>query len=67
MGLFQLTQFFSGALGVALTGSALVWQKNMPELQAYSNIFWGMSCIVIVAIISSVVYLAPKRIGVKQA
>ncbi|MDF2962427.1 MAG: transporter [Paenibacillus sp.] len=61
MGLFQLTQFFSGAFSVAVTGSALVWQQGMPLPQAYANIFWGMSVIVVAAIICSFVYLSSRR------
>ncbi|MBP1989682.1 hypothetical protein [Paenibacillus eucommiae] len=57
LGLFQLLQFFSGAFGVAITASALVWQKNLPLSNAFSNIYWGMAIVVILAIGCSVVYL----------
>lgn len=45
LGLFQLLQFFSGAFGVALTASALVWQKDIPAGDAYANIFIGMAAV----------------------
>lgn len=56
MGLFQLIQFFSGAFSVAVTGSALVWQKDLPLPNAYANVFWGMSAVVVVAIVCSFTY-----------
>ncbi|MFB6366658.1 MFS transporter [Paenibacillus elgii] len=42
MGMAQLTQFFGGALGVALAGASLVWQASAPLQAAYRNIFWVM-------------------------
>jgi DHA2 family metal-tetracycline-proton antiporter-like MFS transporter len=57
LGLFQLLQFFSGAFGVATSASALVWQKNLPLTQAYSNIYWGLAIVVILSIGCAVVYL----------
>ncbi|MFD2615602.1 MFS transporter [Paenibacillus gansuensis] len=50
MGLFQLLQFFSGAFGVALSGTALVWQHALPEVHAFGNIIWGMTLAAILAI-----------------
>ncbi|WP_409340747.1 MFS transporter [Paenibacillus sp. MBLB4367] len=50
LGLFQLLQFFSGAFGVAVTASALVWQRKLPLSAAYGNIYWGMGIIVLVSI-----------------
>jgi MFS transporter, DHA2 family, metal-tetracycline-proton antiporter len=57
LGLFQLLQFFSGAFGVATTASALVWQKSLPLASAYSNIYWGLTVIVLLAIVCASVYL----------
>ncbi len=56
LGLFQLLQFFSGAFGVAMTASALVWQKNFPPSIAYGNIYWGMAIIVLASIGCSHLY-----------
>jgi DHA2 family metal-tetracycline-proton antiporter-like MFS transporter len=50
MGLFQLLQFFSGAFGVAVTASALVWQQKLSLSTAYSNIYWSMALIVLASI-----------------
>ncbi|WP_088043433.1 MFS transporter [Bacillus sp. EAC] len=57
LGLFQLLQFFSGALGVATTASALNWQKNFSIGQAYSNIYWGLTIIVVLSIVCAYIYL----------
>lgn len=56
MGLFQMMQFFSGALGVTLSGSALAWQRTIPVNHAFDNILWGLVALCILTIISSVVY-----------
>ncbi|MDR6880695.1 MFS transporter [Bacillus sp. 3255] len=57
LGLYQLLQFFSGAFGVAATASALVWQKDFPLAHAYSNIYWGLTLVVILSIICAIGYL----------
>ncbi|NOV01010.1 MFS transporter [Paenibacillus planticolens] len=57
LGLFQLLQFFSGAFGVAATASALVWQKDLPLAHAYSNVYWGLTLIVILSIVCALGYL----------
>lgn len=57
LGLFQLLQFFSGAFGVAITASALVWQKTFTLEAAYSNIYWGMAVIALIAIGCSFLYV----------
>jgi MFS transporter, DHA2 family, metal-tetracycline-proton antiporter len=57
LGLFQLLQFFSGAFGVAITASALVWQQKLTLEAAYSNIYWGMSALVLAAIGCAWLYL----------
>ncbi|MFC4809330.1 MFS transporter [Paenibacillus sp. GCM10023250] len=57
LGLFQLLQFFSGAFGVATSASALSWQKSLPIKTAYSNIYWGLAIIVIIAIGCAFMYL----------
>ncbi|MBD2868239.1 MFS transporter [Paenibacillus arenilitoris] len=59
MGLFQLLQFFSGAFGVAMTASALTWQKGLPEAAAYSNIYWALAVVVLLSI--GCAYLYRKR------
>lgn len=50
MGLFQLLQFVSGAFGVALSASAIDWQKHLPLGEAYSNIYWGLTVVVLASI-----------------
>lgn len=57
MGLFQLSQFFSGAFSVAVTGVALTAMQNMPLSSAYTNIFWGMTVVALASVIFSQVYL----------
>jgi MFS transporter, DHA2 family, metal-tetracycline-proton antiporter len=62
MGLFQLLQFFSGAFSVALAASALEWQRGLSLSAAYSNIYWGLSCAALLAIVSAFVYRRSGRI-----
>ncbi|WP_051250369.1 MFS transporter [Paenibacillus harenae] len=57
MGLFQLLQFFSGAFGVAMTASALTWQKDLPLTSAYSNIYWALAVVVLLSIGCAYLYL----------
>ncbi|EOS55681.1 MFS transporter [Paenibacillus barengoltzii] len=57
MGLYQLLQFFSGAFSVAMASSAMEWQHGLPLSTAYSNIFWGLMVIALLALVSSFVYL----------
>lgn len=57
MGLYQLLQFCSGAMGVAASASALAMQKNLPMGMAYSNIYWGLTIIIVVSIGCAVLYL----------
>ena len=57
LGLFQLLQFFSGAFGVAITASALIWQKQLALSHAYSNIYWGMAIVVVLSIGCALFYL----------
>ncbi|MFK7692563.1 MFS transporter [Paenibacillus sp. HJGM_3] len=57
LGLFQLLQFFSGAFGVAMTASALGWQRNLSPSQAYSNIYWGLAVLVLLAVGCAAMYL----------
>lgn len=64
LGLFQLLQFFSGAFGAAMTASALGWQKELPLSHAYSNIYWGLSVVVLLSIYCAFTYLRGK---VRQA
>ncbi|UQZ85809.1 Antiseptic resistance protein [Paenibacillus konkukensis] len=60
MGLFQLMQFFSGAFSVAVTGTSLTMQRNLPLPHAYANIFWGMTIVGAIAILCSLLYRAEK-------
>jgi len=63
MGLFQLLQFFSGAFGVALSATALGWQKSGEPAQAFGNIYWGLTFIVLVSVFCSSAYLRSRRAG----
>jgi len=56
MGLFQLLQFFSGAFGVAAAASSMVWQRALPIDIAYSNIYWGLAVIAVIAICCAYLY-----------
>lgn len=69
MGLFQLLQFFSGAFAVALSGSALVWQKSLPLTRAFDNLIWGMAVIAFLTIASSILYrnYAKKQLSDRSA
>ncbi|TDQ41078.1 MFS transporter [Aureibacillus halotolerans] len=67
MGLFQLLQFFSGAFGVAVTASALTWQKELTLSVAYSNIFWGMAVVALLSIVLAMGYRRATAIHVKQS
>ncbi|MFC4597843.1 MFS transporter [Cohnella hongkongensis] len=60
MGLFQLLQFFSGAFGVALTASALGWQKTYTLPRAFSNIYWGLAVVVLASIACGLAYLRSR-------
>jgi DHA2 family metal-tetracycline-proton antiporter-like MFS transporter len=62
MGMAQLTQFFGGAIGVALTGIALVRQKSLPLSVGYSNIFWGMSAMVVISLFVYIRYASRKKV-----
>lgn len=64
LGLFQLLQFFSGAFGVAASASALSWQKSLSIQTAYSNIYWGLAVIVLLAVFCASVY---RRLASRQA
>jgi len=57
MGLFQLLQFFSGAFGVAITATVMFLQKNLPLSGAYSNIYWGLTVVTLLAIFCGIAYL----------
>ena len=68
LGLFQLLQFFSGAFGVAMSASALGWQKHLSASQAYSNIYWGLALFAVLSIVSAYAYLRSKaRTASRQA
>ncbi|CAM4453886.1 MFS transporter [Paenibacillus tarimensis] len=57
LGLFQLLQFFSGAFGIAATAAALEWQQDRPIASAYSSIFWGMTIVVLLAMVCAFFYI----------
>lgn len=57
MGLFQLSQFFSGAFSVAVTGVALTAMQNLPLSSAYGYIFGGMTVVGLASVIFSQIYL----------
>lgn len=61
LGLFQLMQFFSGAFGVAMTATALVWQKGIAAEFAYTNIFRGMALVALLCVAAAQAYLRGKR------
>jgi DHA2 family metal-tetracycline-proton antiporter-like MFS transporter len=61
MGLSQLTQFIGGAFGVALTGAALVWQQALPLGQSFSNIYWGIGALVLLAALGCLRYAALQK------
>ncbi|MGO4371625.1 MFS transporter, partial [Paenibacillus sp. MCAF20] len=61
LGLFQLLQFFSGAFGIAATATALEWQQARTLASAYSSIFWGMTIIVLLAMVCSYFYIRHSR------
>lgn len=60
LGLYQLMQFFSGAFGVALTATALVWQKDFAPEVAYTNIFRGMAVVALLGVLAAQFYLRGK-------
>ncbi|MBD2846081.1 MFS transporter [Paenibacillus sp. IB182496] len=61
MGLFQLLQFFSGAFSVALCGSALALQRELPLQVAHANLFWGTAAVGLVTLVCSLLYIASSR------
>jgi len=62
MGLYQLLQFFSGAFGVAIVAIALEKQHQLSLASAYSNIYWGLSILTIVGVLSAFLYRKYTRI-----
>ncbi|SDX50178.1 MFS transporter [Paenibacillus sp. CF384] len=61
MGLFQLMQFISGGFSVALSASALAWQRDLPQVRAFDNLIWGMVVVALLSIASAVVYRWYKK------
>lgn len=51
MGMLQLTQFFGGSFGVAITGVSLTLQSVLGPEQAYRAIFLGMCLLVIFSVV----------------
>jgi len=62
MGLYQLLQFFSGAFGVAIVAITLENQHQLSLASAYSNIYWGLSILAIVGVLSAFLYRKYTRI-----
>ncbi|MFD0695055.1 MFS transporter [Paenibacillus sp. GCM10027628] len=56
MGLAQLIQFVGGAFGVAMSGKSIAWQKSLPLADVYAHIFWGISVLLLLAVISYFLY-----------
>ncbi|NHN29143.1 MFS transporter [Paenibacillus agricola] len=56
MGMAQLTQFFGGAFGVALTGVSIEWSKHLPLSVSYSLVFWGMAALITLSLLVYVRY-----------
>ncbi|MDG0810998.1 hypothetical protein [Cohnella rhizosphaerae] len=42
---------------MALSASAIDWQKSLPLHEAYSNIYWGLSVVVLLSIGCAYLYL----------
>lgn len=61
MGLSQLTQFFGGALGIALTSVALLWQETRPLEAAYETIYWAMLAAAALSLVLAVRYARAGR------
>ncbi|MDQ8736309.1 MFS transporter [Paenibacillus sp. LHD-38] len=61
MGLFQLSQFISGAFSVAISGIILSARSELPLSRAFANIFWGMGIIAVFAIAASWLYYASTK------
>ncbi|MFC5467518.1 MFS transporter [Cohnella suwonensis] len=60
LGLLQLLQFFSGAFGVAMSATAVGWQKEFKLSHAYSNIYWGLAVIVALSLLCVLHYLRSR-------
>jgi MFS transporter, DHA2 family, metal-tetracycline-proton antiporter len=61
MGLFQMMQFFAGAFGIALSGTAIAWQHGLSAGRTFNNILWGIVGLSLLGIVSSVIYLRMLR------
>ncbi|MFC5406388.1 MFS transporter [Cohnella soli] len=66
LGLQQLLQFFSGAFGVAMSATAVGWQKDFKLSHAYSNIYWGLAVIVALSLLCVVHYLRSRSRAVQS-
>lgn len=62
MGLFQLLQFFSGALTVAVIASAMEWQSKLQLSVAFNNIFWGLAVVALLGITFALLYRRIKTL-----
>jgi len=61
LGLLQLLQFLGGALSVAGVATALTLQANIPLQHAYDNIYWGISFVVLISVVCSILYSKKQR------
>ncbi|MCZ8523957.1 MULTISPECIES: MFS transporter [Paenibacillus] len=61
MGLSQLTQFFGGALGVALTSTVLAWQAGKPASGVYAGLYWVMAAAAVVSAVLCFRYVKRRR------
>ncbi|MEI5908420.1 MFS transporter [Bacillus spongiae] len=66
MGMYQLVQFFGGALGVALSGMLIVWQSSLSNELIYRNIFIGIIGILLVSVVLFISYQKNSRVALEQ-
>jgi DHA2 family metal-tetracycline-proton antiporter-like MFS transporter len=64
MGLAQLTQFFGGAFGVAVTGISIELSKSLPLALSYSLVFWGMAMLIVISLLIYVRYTSAMKVRV---
>ncbi|WP_426451157.1 MFS transporter [Paenibacillus sp. S-38] len=61
MGLAQLTQFFGGALGVALTSTVLAWPSSRPLGATFAGLYWVMAAAAVGSAVLCFRYVRRKR------
>ncbi|WP_335870881.1 MFS transporter [Bacillus sp. 2205SS5-2] len=62
MGMYQLVQFFGGALGVAISGMLIAWQSAYSAEIIYRNNFLGLIGILTLAVGLFILYIRPLKI-----